>query len=164
MNIALKIIVIGIGATFTMDSYSFILKLFGIKGLDYRFLGRWIGHTFNGKYYHNKIMDSPPIKHELIIGQIAHYSIGITFAFLLVMLFGKKWLNNPSLFPALMIGLLTIVAPFFIMQPAFGFGIAGSNLPHPNQARLMSLIIHCVYGFGLFVTALIVHRIELHSN
>ncbi len=109
-------------------------------------------------------MDSTPIKHELIIGQIAHYAIGITFAFLLVMLFGKKWLNNPSLFPALMIGLLTTVAPFFIMQPAFGFGIAGSNLPHPNQARLMSLIIHCVYGFGLFVTALIVHRIELHSN
>jgi hypothetical protein len=157
----LKIVVIGIGATFTMDVYSFIMKLFGIKGLDYRFLGRWIGHMFQGRFYHHKIFDSPVVKYELIIGQTAHYSIGIAFAFLLVMLYGKKWLDNPSLFPALVIGLLTMAAPFFLMQPAFGFGIAGSNLPDPNRARLMSLIIHGVYGFGLFVSAVVFSKVKL---
>ncbi|MDO5980274.1 DUF2938 domain-containing protein [Flavivirga spongiicola] len=161
MNTILKIIVIGIGATITMDIYAFVLKLFGIKGLDYKFLGRWIGHMFNGKFNHNKIFDSAAIKYEQIIGQTAHYSIGIAFTFLLVILFGKKWLDNPSLFPALVIGLLTMVASFFIMQPAFGFGVAGSNLPDPNKARLMSLIIHCIYGIGLFVAALVVNRIKL---
>ncbi|MDL5511107.1 DUF2938 domain-containing protein [Arenibacter sp. M-2] len=153
MNTILKIVAIGIGATFTMDIYAFVLNLFGIKGLDYRFLGRWIGHLFNGKFYHDKIFDSTPIKYEQIIGQVSHYSIGIFFAFLLVATFGKKWLDNPTLFPALVIGLFTMVAPFFIMQPAFGFGVAGTHLPDPNKARLMSLIIHCVYGFGLFAIA-----------
>nr|WP_237275912.1 DUF2938 family protein [Tenacibaculum ovolyticum] len=78
---------------------------------------------------------------------------------MLVIVFEKKWLDNPSLFPALVIGLLTMIAPFFVMQPAFGFGIAGSNLPDPNKARLMSLFIHCVYGMGLFITAVVVKKI-----
>lgn len=159
MNTILKTLLIGIGATATMDIYAFVLKLFGITGLDYKFLGRWIGHMFNGKFFHNKIFDSKVIKNEQIIGQFAHYLIGIAFAFLLVIVFGKKWLGTPSLFPALTIGLMTIIAPFFIMQPAFGFGIAGSNLPGPNKARLMSLIIHGVYGIGLFITALLVNKI-----
>lgn len=163
MNLVLKIIFIGIGATATMDIYAFILRLFGVNGLDYKFLGRWIGHLFNGKFFHHKIFESDTVKYEGIIGQFAHYSIGIAFAFLLVLAFGKKWLETPSLFPALTIGLLTIVAPFFLMQPAFGFGIAGSNLPDPNKARLMSLIIHCVYGIGLFLSALLINRVKFHQ-
>ncbi|WP_196890437.1 DUF2938 domain-containing protein [Aureivirga marina] len=159
MNLFFKIVFIGIGATFIMDVYAFILKLFGIKGLDYRFLGRWIGHIFKGKFYHNPIFNAPPIKYEQIIGQTAHYLIGISFAFLLVLFFGKKWLESPSLFPALIIGLLTMIAPFFIMQPAFGFGIAASNLPNPNKIRMMSLLIHSVYGFGLYLTCLLVNRV-----
>lgn len=157
----LKIILMGIGATATMDIYAYIARLFGIKGLDYRFLGRWIGHLFNGKFFHDKIFESPAIKYEEVIGQFAHYFIGIAFASLLVLVSGKKWLDNPSLFPALAIGLLTVVAPFFLMQPAFGFGIASSNLPDPNKARVMSLIIHSVYGIGLFLSALLVSKIEL---
>lgn len=159
MNTIFKIVLIGIGGTITMDVYAFILKLFKIKGLDYKFLGRWIGHLFKGRFNHNKIFDAVPIKYEQIIGQVSHYAIGITFAFLLVIVFEKKWLDNPSLFPALVIGLLTMIAPFFVMQPAFGFGIAGSNLPDPNKARLMSLFIHCVYGIGLFITAVVVNKI-----
>lgn len=161
MNTTLKILFIGIGATATMDIYSFILRQFGIHGLDYKFLGRWIGHMLNGKFVHNKIFNSLAIKNEHIIGQFAHYFIGIVFAFLLVIIFGKKWLESPSLFPALAIGLLTMAAPFFLMQPAFGFGIAGSNLPNPNKARLMSLIIHCVYGIGLYLSAILISKIKL---
>ncbi len=160
MNTTLKILFTGIGATAIMDLYAFILRQFGINGLDYKFLGRWIGHMFNGKFVHNTIFDSTAIKNEWIIGQLAHYLIGIAFAFLLIIMFGKKWLDNPSLFPALAIGLLTMLAPFFLMQPAFGFGIAGSNLPDPNKARLMSLIIHFVYGLGLFFSALLINRIK----
>lgn len=161
MNTLLRIMLIGIGATATMDIYAYIVRLFGIKGLDYRFLGRWIGHLFNGQFFHTKIFESPVIKSEALIGQFAHYLIGISFAFLLVLVSGKKWLENPSLFPALAIGILTIAAPFFLMQPAFGFGIAGSNLPDPNKARLLSLIIHSVYGIGLFLSALLVSKIKL---
>ncbi|TCI84876.1 DUF2938 domain-containing protein [Tenacibaculum sp. M341] len=160
MNFIIKTFIIGIGATATMDLYSFILKLFGIHGLDYKFLGRWIGHLFYGKFFHNKIFDSEAIKHEQILGQIAHYAIGIIFSFLLVLVFGKKWLETPSIFPALIIGLVTVFAPFFILQPAFGFGIAATHLPDPNKARLMSIIIHFVYGIGLFFSAVILNKLK----
>ncbi|KXX67440.1 DUF2938 family protein [Flammeovirga sp. SJP92] len=160
MNILLKILLIGIGSTATMDIYAFILRQFGINGLDYRFLGRWIGYLFKGKFFHHKIVDSPAIKSEVIIGQLAHYAIGIVFAFLLVLFFGKKWLSVPTLLPALIIGWLTLLAPFFIMQPAFGFGIGGSNLPNPIKARLMSFLIHSIYGLGLFLSAFMISKFK----
>ncbi|WP_257670768.1 DUF2938 domain-containing protein [Parapedobacter tibetensis] len=159
MNIIVNTILVGIGATLTMDIYALILKLFGIKSLDYRLVGRWIGHFPEGKFFHNKIMDAPPVQNEQIIGWIAHYSIGITFAFLLVFIYGKNWLDKPTLIPALIIGIVTIVAPFFLMQPAFGFGIAGSNLPNPGRVMLMSFIIHCIFGIGLYLSTLLLNQI-----
>lgn len=158
MNAIVQTILIGIGATLTMDIYALVLKALGIKTLDYRFVGRWIGHLPKERFFHHKIFDSPPITGELMIGWVAHYLIGITFAFLLVAVHGKKWLAGPSLLPALFIGLITVTAPFLIMQPAFGFGIGGSNLPDPNKARLMSLITHSVFGVGLYISALIISK------
>ena len=40
MNILLKIIAIGIGATLILDFWNFLLGLVGIKSLDYRYLGK----------------------------------------------------------------------------------------------------------------------------
>ncbi len=81
--IILKTIAIGIGATLAIDIWVSLLKLFKIKSLDYRYVGRWIGNFPKGKFFHNKIQDTPPIPHELIIGWTVHYLIGITFAFIL---------------------------------------------------------------------------------
>ncbi|MGG6231123.1 DUF2938 domain-containing protein [Tenacibaculum sp. SDUM215027] len=159
MNAILQAIFIGTGATLFMDLYALILKLFSIKSLDYKFVGRWIGHFPKGKFFHNKIMESPAIIYEVILGWIAHYLIGITFAFLLVSVFGKKWIENPTLTPALIIGIVTIIGPFLLMQPAFGFGIAGSNLPDPNKARLMSLITHTIFGIGLYLSTIVMNQI-----
>ena len=153
MSSLFQTILVGIGATITMDVYSFILNAFGIKTLNYKFLGRWIGHFFNGKFSHRTIFTAPSIKHEHIIGWITHYTIGIIFTFFLVLIFDKKWLENPTLLPALAIGVVTVVAPFFFMQPAFGLGITASNTPHPIKAQIMSLITHAVFGFGLFLSA-----------
>lgn len=159
MSSILQAILIGTGATAFMDLYALGLKLFSIRSLDYKFLGRWIGHFPKGKFYHNKIMESPPILYEQFLGRVAHYLIGIIFAILLVLIFGKEWLENPTLAPALFVGIITIIAPFFLMQPAFGFGFAGSNLPDPNKARLMSFLIHFVFGIGLYLSSMILNQI-----
>ena len=157
--IILKTIAIGIGATIAIDLWVTFLKLFKIKSLDYKYVGRWIGNFPNGKYFHNKIQDTPPIPHELILGWTVHYLIGITFAFILVAVYGVSWLDKPSFFPAIIIGLITAVGPFFIMQPAFGFGIASSKLPHPNLLRLKSLGTHLIYGIGLYASATLLNEI-----
>jgi hypothetical protein len=159
MNILLKIIVIGIGATIVLDIWNYLLGLFGIKSLDYRFVGRCIGNFFSGKYFHNNIMMTPPVQNELFIGWTAHYLIGISFSFLLIIVFGNGWLEKPLLVPAIIIGLATVIAPLFIMQPALGFGIASSNLPNPIVRVLKSIITHLVFGTGLYLSALLVNKI-----
>ncbi|WNJ18272.1 DUF2938 domain-containing protein [Pontibacter sp. G13] len=161
MNTMLQITVIGFGATVIMDVYAWVLRLFGIKGLDYRFLGRWIGYLAQGKFFHHTILETPAIRYEKSIGQIAHYAIGIAFAYLLVLLFGVSWLDDPTPFPAWTVGVLTMLAPFLIMQPAFGFGIAGARLPNPQRARWMSLLIHGVYGSGLYLSAWFILQIRV---
>ncbi|AWM14735.1 DUF2938 domain-containing protein [Flavobacterium sp. NRK F10] len=154
MVTVLKIIAIGIGATLTMDIWAYILSIFNIKSLDYRLVGRWIGSMTKGKFKHDKIIHTTPFPNESLIGWIAHYFIGIAFVFLLVLIYGTEWIENPTLQPALFIGLLTTIAPFFLMQPSFGFGIAGSKLPEPNIARLKSIITHFIYGLGIYIASL----------
>jgi hypothetical protein len=78
---------------------------------------------------------------------------------LLVLLYGKNWLDQPTLYPAFIIGIVTVIAPFYIMQPAFGFGIAFSKLPNYNLLELKSLLIHSVYGLGFYLTALLLTEI-----
>jgi hypothetical protein len=159
MNILLKISAIGIGATLILDLWNYLLGLFNIKSLDYRFVGRWIGSFANGKFYHSNIMITPPVQNELFIGWTVHYLIGISFSFVLIIVFGNGWLEKPLLVPAILIGLATVIAPLFIMQPALGFGIASSNLPNPIVRVLKSIITHLVYGTGLYLSALLVNKI-----
>ncbi|MCY1457414.1 hypothetical protein D9M71_747140 [compost metagenome] len=55
--------------------------------------------------------------------------------------------------PALLFGLASLAAPFFILQPGMGAGIAASRTPRPNTARLRSLMAHTVFGIGLYLAA-----------
>lgn len=154
-------ILMGVGATLFMDAYAVILRrFFNIPSLDYRLLGRWIGSFRKGIFFHKSILQTESVTNEKLIGWMAHYGIGITFAILLLLLllfiYGINWLEDPTLFPAIFIGLSTTVAPFFMMQPAFGFGIAASKTPNPRIARIRSLCTHLVYGIGLYFSALLI--------
>lgn len=71
-----------------------------------------------------------------------------------VVLGPREWLAHPTLLPALIVGVVTIVFPFFVLQPSLGFGIAGSSTPKPAQVRMKSLATHVVFGTGLYVCAL----------
>ena len=157
-SIVLQVLAVGLGATIAMDLWRlFLQKFFGVNSLDLGLLGRWVGSLFRGQIVHRPIGKSPKIKGELALGWISHYAIGLTFAALLPLLFGKSWLASPSFMPALAIGLATVLAPWFIMQPAMGMGIAAANAPAPNKVRLRNLAIHTVYGLGLYASALILN-------
>jgi uncharacterized membrane protein YagU involved in acid resistance len=107
-----------------------------------------------GTFRHANITAAPAKRLECPVGWIAHYTIGVVFALLFVVLTSGHWLARPTLPPALLYGIATVVFPFFIMQPSLGFGIAGSRTPKPAQARLKSLMTHTVFGVGLYVCAL----------
>jgi hypothetical protein len=151
------VILIGIGATAVMDLWSLLRKyLFNIPPTNWGLVGRWIAYIGQGVFHHVAIAESNSIRGEQFIGWLAHYLIGIGYAALLVVIFGYSWVNNPSMGPALAVGVSTVVAPFFILQPGMGAGFAASRVSNPNSIRLQSIINHTVFGFGLFFSALAV--------
>lgn len=149
-------LLLGVGATVFMDIYAVVLKKwFNIPSLNYAFVGRWIGSFSKGVFSHPNIVQATPVKNETALGWIAHYCIGITFGIILLLVSGLGWLSAPTFWPAFIIGIGTTVFPFFMMQPAFGFGIAASKLPNPNTTRFRSLMAHAIFGLGLYITGLI---------
>ncbi|HEX5015292.1 MAG TPA: DUF2938 domain-containing protein [Candidatus Limnocylindrales bacterium] len=147
---------IGVGAAGLMDLWSLVLRRgFGVSTLDYALLGRWIGHFPQGRFVHERIAAADPVPGERPLGWLAHYAIGVTFAVVLVAFSGPDWLAAPTLLPALALGLGTIVAPWLVMQPAMGAGVAGSRSLNPGATRLRNLGTHAVYGIGLYASALV---------
>jgi hypothetical protein len=154
VEFVLRAVLIGVGATVVMDLWALLLRQFGIPSLNFALLGRWLGHLPEGRWIHQSIATAKPVSGEGRIGWCAHYSIGTSFAAVLLATFGLNWARSPSLLPALCIGIVTVLAPLFILQPALGAGIASSKTPTPLFNCIKSLVTHTVYGFGLYLTAL----------
>lgn len=159
VELAGKAALIGTGATFVMDVWLLLLKKFNVPTLNFALLGRWVGHMLHGQWFHEGIAKSAPIRHELAIGWLAHYCIGIGFAVLHIAIFGVDWMAAPTLAPAAITGIATVVAPLFIMQPAMGSGIASSKTATPLRNCSRSLINHGVFGSGIYLAGALVRWI-----
>lgn len=150
-------VLIGIGATAFMDLWAALQRrLMGVPSLSYCMVGRWIAHIPNGRFIHQKITDARRVRNECVLGWTAHYVIGVAFAGLLLAIWGMEWMLAPSFTPAIIVGLGTVLAPFLILQPGMGAGIAASKTPKPNVSRFRSLVAHASFGIGLYVSGLIV--------
>ena len=151
------ILLTGVGATMVTDIWTMVRKrVFAVPLPNFGLVGRWIAHMTHGRFRHDSIAAAPPVRAESAIGWSAHYLIGIAFAFLLPALWGVDWLRHPTIGPALIVGIGTVVAPFFVMQPGMGAGIAASRTPRPAIARFHSLVMHVIYGLGLYITPKVV--------
>lgn len=154
-----RVVLIGCGATLLMDIWLLSLQWIGVRSLNFAFIGRWIGHFFLGRIAHASIGKASPIAHETLLGWVAHYAVGIAFAFLLSGIAGVTWTRAPSLGIALWVGVCTAVFPLLVMQPAMGLGVAASKTPSPIKNCIRSLINHGVFGLGLFLSACLVEWI-----
>jgi hypothetical protein len=147
---------IGAGATAVLDLWSATrLRLFRVPFPNYPMVGRWIGHFPAGRFAHADIARSSAVVGEGVIGWAAHYAIGILYAAVLLAIRGPEWAQHPTPVPALVFGLLTVAAPFLLMQPGMGQGLAASRTPNPGLARIRSILAHLVFGFGLYASALL---------
>ncbi len=159
-NLVLSLIstvLIGLGATLTFDLWAIFVKhAFKITPSNICLVGRWLRYMPEGTFKHSNIVSAPQKSAECMVGSIAHYIIGVMFAIPFVALVGNSWLQHPTLIPAIIFGVVTVLAPFFIMQPSFGLGFAASKMSNPTQARLRSLMNHTVFGIGLYLFGLLV--------
>ena len=147
-------VVVGLGATLFMDVWALFLKrAFSIPSANYCLVGRWLGHMPEGTFMHANIAAAPQKSSECTVGWIAHYVIGIVYALALVAIVSGSWLARPTLLPAMLFGIGSVLVPYLVMQPSFGLGVAASRTPQPTQARLRSLMAHTAFGVGLYVSA-----------
>jgi len=150
-------IVIGIGATVLMDIWAIVLhRFFGQSAANWAPVGRWFYHLKNGKVFHDSIANAAPYEHELALGWISHYVTGIVYGLALAIIMGSAWLAEPTFIPAWILGIVTVGAGWFLLQPGLGIGVAASKTPNPKKARAMNLIAHTVFAIGLYGTALLI--------
>ena len=148
-------LLIGIGATLFMDVCGTLLqRAFNIPSADYCLVGRWLCHMLEGKFTHTSIAAASRKDSECAVGWVAHYVIGTMYALMLVALMSGNWLARPTVLPAVLFGVGSVLVPYLIMQPSFGLGIAASKAPRPTEARMRSLAAHAIFGVGLYISAI----------
>lgn len=156
MNMLATTVLLGTGATALIDLWAVARRqLFGVPMPNYGLVGRWLAHMPRGRFRHDSIASAQPVQGERLLGWTAHYLIGISYAAILPVVWGAAWLAQPTIGPALLVGIGTVAAPFLLMQPGMGAGIAASRTPRPNSARLQSLVTHAVFGLGLYAAGLV---------
>lgn len=156
LNTMMVAVFIGAGATALIDLWALARKRWlGVALPNYGLIGRWLAHLPYGRFVHRPISGTPPVRGERLIGWIAHYVIGIVFAAALLMGWGMDWAQRPTLAPALIVGLVSVAAPFLLMQPGMGSGVAARLTPRPGLARMHSLVTHGMFGLGLYASAVL---------
>jgi hypothetical protein len=151
---------IGAGATAFLDLVSVArARLTRTPMPDYALVGRWLAHLARGRFFHDSISKSAPIEGESPIGWIAHYLTGIAFAAILLTVW-PQWARQPTLVPALIVGIGSVAAPFLLMQPGMGAGLFARRTANPKAARLRSLITHAIFGVGLYAAGWAARLIE----
>jgi hypothetical protein len=149
----IRVALVGVGATVVLDMWLAVLKRLGVQTLPMGLIGRWVVHAARGKFLQPSLANAPKVRGEVALGWFTHYAIGIGFAALLFGIQGMTWSQNPSLLPAVIVGMCTVAAPLFVMQPAMGAGFAASRTPSPVKNCIRSTINHTVFGVGLYWSA-----------
>jgi len=151
MELIIQVLFPGIAATAAIDLWAALShKILGTPITNWSMVGRWLGHMPSGIFIHDSIGASSPVRFELLLGWVFHYIIGITYAVLYTAFVFISLENKPTLLSAWVFGLVTVVSPWFIMQPGLGLGICASKAAKPNIIRLQNLVIHSIFGIALY--------------
>ena len=155
MNVFTVGVLIGLGGTLAMDIWAVLLNRVAGQPLpNWANPGRWFGHVFRGRIFHDDIGAVEPVTQELALGWLLHYGAGVIYGVIWAMIAGTTWLAAPTFFPVWVFAILTIAAGWYLLQPGMGLGWAASKTANPWKARIMGLLAHTAFGLGMWVTAL----------
>jgi hypothetical protein len=149
-----EIIVMGVVGTLATDLWQrFLQAIAGLPPANWGLIGRWIGWFPRGVFFHRTIAATPSVRGEVAIGWAFHYAVGIAYAALYLAIMKLGFASRPTLLSAVAFALVLLAAPWFIMQPALGFGFMASHTPKPALARAVSASSHAAFGVGLWLGA-----------
>ena len=148
----LQAVVAGLFATVVLDLWQRLLHAAaGIPPADWGLIGRWFAYIPKGRLIHRPIGETPAVAGEAAIGWTMHYLVGLAYGFAYLGLLVFVLERAPSLVNGLVFGAVSVVIPWFLMQPGLGAGIMARLAPNPWVPRLNALASHVLYGGALFV-------------
>ena len=141
------IVIIGIVSCLAMDMWQRLLKLlYDINPSDWGVVGRWFVLVVSrGKIYNPTIDEEVPIKNELMIGWIVHYSVAILYSVFFFILL-KYEICGASLMNGIVFGLISVIIPWFFFMPVLGKGFLGIKTPSPFMACSLAVGSHIAIG------------------
>lgn len=110
-------IAMGIGGTVFMDIWAIVLhRFFGQSAPNWAPVGRWFWHVPKGRIFHDSIATAAPYEHELALGWISHYAVGILYGIVLALIVPAAWFAEPSFIQPWVVGIVTVGAGWFLLQ------------------------------------------------
>lgn len=151
----LKAALIGVIATALADVWQQLLRHgAGLPSANWTLIGRWVAGMFRGHIVRRAIANAAAVPGEAAIGWAFHYLTGIGYAGL-YLAWVQAWPEvSPGLAGALVFGLVTLAAPWLVMQPALGFGVMAWRLPNRLAVTAVTATTHLVFGSGLYAGVL----------
>ncbi len=158
---AIEIVIVGVVATTIMDLYQQLIRMVsGLARTNWALVGRWIALMPRGRFRHDTIADAPAVSGEDGIGWLFHYFIGIAFAGVYLLIVHGPMASQPNIANGMVFGLVTLVFPWLVLQPALGFGIGALKLPNGGTIRIQNLTSHLVFGAALYIGAMVAQVIQ----
>jgi len=153
---AIEIVIVGVVATTIMDLYQQLIRMVsGLARTNWALVGRWLALMPRGRFLHDTIADAPAVSGEDSIGWLFHYFMGIVFAGAYLIIVYGPMASEPNIANGLVFGLVTLVFPWLVLQPALGFGVCAAKLPNRGTVRTQNFASHLVFGSGLYIGAMV---------
>ena len=144
------IVIIGIVSCVVMDVWQRLLKLlYSINPSDWSVVGRWFVLVVSERQIYNPTIDqATPIKNELMIGWIVHYSVAILYSIFFYILL-EYGICSASLINGIIFGLISVVVPWFFFMPVLGKGFLVMKTPSPLMACSLAVGSHIAIGASI---------------
>lgn len=131
-------------------------RLTGIhSGVTAPLIGRWVLGWRRLRFAYPDITQADPLEGEARAGVVFHYLVGGgTVALAYPAFFMITGITPPSshILPAVFYGFVTSLLPWFILFPAFGWGVLARRPMEGTRPVVASIITHIPYGLGIGVT------------
>ena len=149
----------GVFATLIMD---FLASILAKRKIIHPFItpdaiGRWFLYMFKGKFIHNDINKTPPLKNEKLWCLISHYLIGIVLAGIYLFFESELPIIRDQTWLSILFGIVTVALPWFWLLPSTGFGFMASKSSIRSLIIRTNLINHTNFGLGLFIWIISLH-------
>jgi hypothetical protein len=159
--IIIESILMGVFATLIMDFLAGVLAKRKIiqPFITPEAIGRWFLYMFKGKFIHEDINKTPPLKNEKLWCSISHYLIGVGLAGVYLLIESIEPAIQNHIWVPLTYGIVTVFLPWFWLLPSTGYGFIASKTSNRSVVIRTNLINHANFGLGLLIWTILIHHL-----